>query len=222
MDHDELFDLCDRDGRRLGQTKVRRDVHRDGDWHRSFHCWVVATGPPVPGIVLQRRAANKETWPSLWDVSVAGHYSAGEGIEGGLREVREELGLDAAASDLIHVGWRREEVAFDNGIIEREVQDVYVLLRSLSLTDVRPTAPWEVSGVAIVPAPTLRMLARSGSASAVVPGGPLGPDGIVRVGTMEIRHDTLVPRAGNYYGKATRLCEALASGAATVRRRRWW
>src|SRR5436309_438836 len=106
----ELIDLCDERGQLLGRTKPRALVHRDGDWHRSFHCWVVSPGSvDPPGIVLQRRAPAKETWGSLWDVSVGGHYAAGEGIEGGLREMREELGLRVAAEELLHVGWRREE-----------------------------------------------------------------------------------------------------------------
>src|ERR1051325_10905569 len=136
----EMFDLCDRTGKSVGVQKARSLVHRDGDWHRSFHCWVVTRENDSPAIVLQKRSDLKETWPGLWDVSVAGHYSAGEGIEGGVREMREELGLSVAARDLIHAGWRREEIYFPNGVIEREVQDVFFLLRDVDLASVRSDA----------------------------------------------------------------------------------
>src|SRR4051812_30424750 len=46
----ELFDLYDADGAPLGLRKERALVHRDGDWHRSLHLWVVlAEGPRSDG-----------------------------------------------------------------------------------------------------------------------------------------------------------------------------
>ena len=38
---DELFDVLDAAGRPTGRAKRRADVHRDGDWHRALHCWVL-------------------------------------------------------------------------------------------------------------------------------------------------------------------------------------
>src|SRR5438270_259052 len=89
----ELLAVCDARGRPSDGGGPRGAVHRDGTWHRSFHCWVVRAGRRGPDLVLQRRARDKETWPGAWDVSAAGHYRVGEGLEGGLREVAEELGL---------------------------------------------------------------------------------------------------------------------------------
>ena len=55
-------------------------------------------------LVLQRRSEAKDTWPGLWDVSVGGHYAAGEGLEGGLREIEEELGLEVREEQLVQAG----------------------------------------------------------------------------------------------------------------------
>src|SRR5436190_247032 len=85
VDAAEPLALCDARGRPLAGGEPRGAVHRDGTWHRSFHCWVVRAGPRGPELVLQRRAASKDTWPGAWDVSAAGHYRMGEGLEGGLR-----------------------------------------------------------------------------------------------------------------------------------------
>jgi isopentenyldiphosphate isomerase len=217
----EVFDLCDRDGRPTGQRKLRPLVHRDGDWHRSFHCWVVTRAGEGAGIVLQRRADRKETWGGLWDLSVGGHYSAGEGIEGGIREMSEELGLTVNVAELVHVGWRREEYVYPNGLIEREVQDVYFLRRDVGLDEIR-TDPSEVSGAAIVPAEQLDQLA-SGQLSAItVPGGSVGVNGAIAVGAVTIASAELVPRSGRYYPKAARFARELMRGTAVVRRRRWW
>src|SRR5712692_760392 len=82
VDASELLALCDALGRPSARSGPRGAVHRDGTWHRSFHCWVVRSGARGPELVLQRRAASKDTWPGAWDVSAAGHYRVGEGLEG--------------------------------------------------------------------------------------------------------------------------------------------
>ena len=55
----ELLDIVDDMGRHLG-VKPRHEVHLDGDWHRVFHCQIVAERADGPVAVLQRRSmANK-------------------------------------------------------------------------------------------------------------------------------------------------------------------
>ena len=50
---------------------------------------------------MQQRAKDKETNPGKWDVSVAGHVSAGQtSIEAAIREVKEEIGIDLEEKDL--------------------------------------------------------------------------------------------------------------------------
>ena len=54
----------------------RGDVHRDGDYHRAVHMWIFAEN--TQQLLLQRRADCKDSWPGLWDISSAGHISAGD------------------------------------------------------------------------------------------------------------------------------------------------
>lgn len=51
-------------------------MHRLGLFHRAVHTWVYC--PATQQLLLQQRAANKESWPDLWDVSSAGHIVAGD------------------------------------------------------------------------------------------------------------------------------------------------
>jgi len=214
--------VCDDRGRPLGYTRPRALVHRDGDWHRSFHCWVVHGGSPSnPLVLLQRRSPTKDTWAGLWDVSVAGHYSAGEGIEGGLREIREELGLDVPAADLVHVGWRREQVYHENGVIEREVQDIVFLHREVDLLALRPE-PQEVTGVASIPFRQLLRLTDGQLGSFTAPGVRVASNGCVTAASFALYPPDLVSRSGGYYGKAARLAARLRAGRGRVIRRRWW
>ena len=215
----EYFDLCDERGHPLGIVKERAQVHRDGDWHRVFHCWLVH--PRGPSLLLQLRATNKETSPGLWDVSVGGHYSAGEGVEGGLREIQEELGLTVSRDELTQIGWHRWEDFFSsNGLIEREVADIFFLLRRVRLADLRPLAE-EISAIAFVPASALRGLSE-GNLTQINVSARAAEDG--RLFPAEINLGSLVPRNGEhgYYGKAARFAEVFARGEARVHRRRWW
>ena len=55
-------------------------------------------------LLLQRRAATKDTWPGYLDVTAAGHLASGEETVDGLQEVEEELGLWIEPERLVPLG----------------------------------------------------------------------------------------------------------------------
>lgn len=57
---EERFDVLHEDGTPKGFSKARSLVHRDGDWHRSTHIWILSSDGEV---LVQRRAAGKDTFP---------------------------------------------------------------------------------------------------------------------------------------------------------------
>jgi len=144
----ELIDVLTPDGRCTGITKPKPEIHRDGDWHRAAHVWIVT---PDGRILLQRRSRRKENNPGLWDVSAAGHVSAGEGaIESAIREVEEELGLRMAASELRHIGTIAESSVLNDGTyLDNEIHEIYVVVRDVDPTQLRLQAE-EVDEVALI------------------------------------------------------------------------
>src|SRR5687768_10458935 len=111
---DELFDVLDAAGRPTGRVKRRADVHREGDWHRALHCWVLDLSEEGrPCLLYQRRGAHKDTWPARLDVTVGGHYASGETLAEVVREVEEEIGQAVSADALIRLGTR--QVVSDGG-----------------------------------------------------------------------------------------------------------
>jgi isopentenyldiphosphate isomerase len=142
---DEILDVFDERGWHVG-TKRRGDVHRDGDWHLAFHLWVVAPA----GVLLQRRARDKSSWPGFLDASAAGHLLAGESIRDGLREADEELGAAYPFDDLTPLGVHRVADAERSGTVNRELQHVF------AVRDDRPLAAWrefdrtELDGLVVV------------------------------------------------------------------------
>ena len=134
---DEKIDILDKSGRPTGEVKLKSEAHRLGLWHRCFHCWISGEDDAgVPYLLVQRRAAGKETWPGRLDVTVAGHLAAGEEPLDGLREMEEEIGLRPDPARLIPLGTRRVEHEISQGF-DREFHDVYLLLDSTDPGDMR-------------------------------------------------------------------------------------
>ncbi|HEY0372947.1 MAG TPA: NUDIX domain-containing protein [Thermoanaerobaculia bacterium] len=144
----ELIDVLTPEGEPTGIIKPKPEVHRDGDWHRCSHVWIVASDGRL---LLQRRAHAKENWPDLWDISVAGHVSAGESAtEAAIREALEELGVVITPEDLVHIGTLRYSVQLREDYIENEFHEVHLVRRDLDLSTLT-LDPSEVAEVRWVP-----------------------------------------------------------------------
>ena len=97
---EEKVDIYTPSGIPSGTTATKRQAHEKGLWHTSAHIWIYNS---EGDIMLQKRSASKDTFPGLWDISVAGHISAGETpLQGALREINEEIGLDVTPDMLFH------------------------------------------------------------------------------------------------------------------------
>jgi isopentenyldiphosphate isomerase len=128
----EYFDVLDCAGRRTGQTISRDDAHRTGAWHGAFHCLIIYEKRDGGYALFQKRSGWKEIAPGKLDVSVGGHYAAGEDAKvAGPREVREELGLETRFTDFLPVGRRVFVHCFTPGVIDYEIQDVFILMRNI-------------------------------------------------------------------------------------------
>jgi isopentenyldiphosphate isomerase len=150
QDPAELFDLYDVECRPLGRTKPRALVHRDGDWHRSLHLWVVLREESGrPELLLQRRSLAKDTQPGAVDIAVAGHLAAGETVEDGLREAEEEIGLVVRPNETTRLGVRRRVFAAPS-VLDREIQEVFFTVTSRPLASLVPH-PDELAALLALP-----------------------------------------------------------------------
>lgn len=144
MSTEELLDAFDDQGRHLGAVG-RTDVHRRGLWHQVAHILLVADRPAGPVAILQRRSRSKRTFAGLVDLSATGHLTAGEHPRDGIRELREELGIDVDRAELYALGVRRLVDSTPEGI-NRELAHVFLARSDEPLATYRP-APDEVEGV---------------------------------------------------------------------------
>jgi hypothetical protein len=109
-----------------GEVKSREQAHTDGSWIGTFNLWIF-TNNPVPSIIYQQRGPEKKWAPGMLDVAAGGHYTTGEKLTDGLREVEEELGKKYSPEDIKYLG-RKIYVGFNtNGGPRNEVIEVYMI-----------------------------------------------------------------------------------------------
>ena len=128
----EYFDVLDCGGRKTGEIVERDEAHRIGTWHGAFHGLILYERDNRGYALFQKRSMNKRIAPGKFDVSVGGHYAAGEDARtAGPREIKEELGLDVGFHELISVGRRVFVYCFTPGVTECEFQDIYLFPRTI-------------------------------------------------------------------------------------------
>ncbi len=124
----ENFDILDCRGVKTGGVISRDEAHRTGVWHGAFHCLIIGERNGRGCALFQKRSMAKKIAPGKFDVSVGGHYAAGEdAATAGPREIKEELGLGVPFADLMPVGRRVFVYCFTPGVMEYEFQDVFLL-----------------------------------------------------------------------------------------------
>ena len=123
----EYFDEYDENGHSLKRKATREEAHRLGLWHKTVHIWLLCQNE----VLIQQRSFQKDSYPGYYDISSAGHLSAGDTLlQGALREVEEELGLKLTSSDFIPLGGYRihYDKSFHDALFkDREFAHVYVV-----------------------------------------------------------------------------------------------
>lgn len=131
----EYFDILDDNGNKTGKIKLRSEVHRDGDWHKAVHIWILNQSGDI---LLQRRSATKDSNPNMLDISCAGHLSAGDNsIGGAIRELKEELNLDINPEELKYIKTLKRSSKYTASFINNEFDDIYILRTNKSIQDMK-------------------------------------------------------------------------------------
>lgn len=126
----ELLDVLDEEGNQTGNVETKAEIYKKGLWHRSVHIWIINDNKEL---LVQKRNPNKKTFANLWAISSAGHVVAGEtSIESGLRELKEELDIDAKKEDLEYLFTIKRVQPHHNSYI-RVFDDVYLLRRNIDV-----------------------------------------------------------------------------------------
>ncbi|AZN39429.1 NUDIX hydrolase [Paenibacillus albus] len=200
MAAEEQFDYYDEAGNWLG-TASRSDVHARGLWHRSIHCWLVRRDGERKLVLFQQRSEDKDTFPSHFDVTAAGHLSAGETMQDAAREIEEELGVRVPFEALIPLGEARKETAgFAKGVafIDREASEVFGFIYDAKLASLT-LQPEEVAGIYEADLEAMIALFEGRQDHAAADGFRLGSEQQLLAASVQVKASDFVPRPASYY-----------------------
>lgn len=158
----ERFDIYDDQQHWIG-TALRSEVHAKGYWHRSFHCWIVRDEGEQRLVLFQRRCDIKDTFPGCYDITAAGHLTAGEQLQDANRELEEELGVHVSFEALTYLHTATQQLQGEvRGIpfVDREFSAVYGLCLNQPL-EAYVLQPSEVDSLYEVPLDDLLALFRN-------------------------------------------------------------
>lgn len=145
---EERVDLLDEDGHYTGKTALKSEAHARGWFHPTVHIWFYT---PDARVLIQQRGKDKETFPLLWDVSVAGHIGAGENPgEAALREVQEEIGLEIAVDDLEKIGYFKSVNKHATDLLDCEYHHTFLCRLPVPLTSLAKQDT-EVEALQLIP-----------------------------------------------------------------------
>ena len=152
----EYLDYYDEDGNYLGY-KSRDEVHKEGLWHNTVHCWLYEMDGSV---YFQIRKDSGKFY-----TTASGHVLKGETIKDAFRrEINEEIGLDIDSSDATLVDivpWRMDKIKNGSLFKDRAKANVYVDLFEGDLDSFK-FDPNEVLGVVKVKAKDALNLFKNG------------------------------------------------------------
>lgn len=140
----ESLKIFDEFGKHIGEA-TRDEVHKNGYWHETFHCWLMSIENGIPTIYFQKRSKTKKDFPNLLDITAAGHILAHEAVSDGIREVHEELGIDMKIEDVLPLGIIKNSIMLEN-FHDNELSHVYLLKRNQPFTNFNLQKE-EVSGI---------------------------------------------------------------------------
>ncbi len=126
MPKEYLF-IVDDKNKPLNTKRIRKEVHKDGDWHRTAQFWILNNKNEI---LMNLRSNTKSIYPNLWTPCNGGHIKHLENNESAaLREFNEEFDFKAKKDNLFPLGIYKLEIKEKKlKIINREFIAVYVYI----------------------------------------------------------------------------------------------
>ena len=152
----EYIDVLNEVGNPTGKKKSTEEIHSAGYWHWTVHVWIQNSKKEL---LIQKRGLNKTSHSSMWDISVAGHISAGENsIEAAMRETEEEMGISFDKEEFIFLETIISNSVLNDGTyLNNEFQDIYFVESDHAISDYKPQES-EVSEIKFIPVQDLKKI----------------------------------------------------------------
>lgn len=125
----EYWDVYDENRNKTNKVITRGTPLQQGEYHLVVHVCIFNSRNEL---LIQKRTADKNKWPSLWDLSVGGCAQANDTSKvAAIREVQEELGLDFS----LHIKRPTLSVHYENGFDDYYLIEVDLDINELTLQE---------------------------------------------------------------------------------------
>lgn len=139
--NEEFLNIVDENEHVTNCIKPRSLVHRDGDGHLTSHVWIIRRVDMSIYVLLQKRSKDKLFFPDYYDVSSAGHTSAGEETRySAVRELEEELGIVTDPRNLEFVGMIKSTKICDTRLgkrTDKEFATVFIYKKPVEIKNLK-------------------------------------------------------------------------------------
>jgi len=139
----EYWDLFDENRNLTGKIHQRGTPISDGFYHIVIHSWIVNSQNQI---VLTKRHPNKP-FPNLWECSGGSILAGEESLEGAIREVKEEIGIELNKDEgkLLFSHCRKPHHDFyDVWLFKYEIDLSKVILQEGEVTEIKLVSPDEL------------------------------------------------------------------------------
>lgn len=126
----EFLDIYNKKEEKIGYSEINK-VHKLGFWHRTFGCVFINLNKNK--IYFQIKKADEINKRELLELTVGGHLQAGEELCDGVREIKEETGINVDFNNLSMLYQRNVDKQINNSFKIKEFQ-YYYLYNSNNLT----------------------------------------------------------------------------------------
>lgn len=152
----EIWDIYDSEGKLTGRTQARGIPLAQGDYHLAVTIVIVNSSGEV---FCTLRSQQKKQMPGVWENPGGGVLAGETSLQGAIRELQEETGIQAGPEDLKFLCRRRSEgLGFSQ---EGFFMDVYGLRRDFSVEEA-VLQPGEVDAGKWVPVDEWERQAKAG------------------------------------------------------------
>lgn len=140
----ELLDIYNENHIYLGVCE-KGLTHKLGLWHEVFNGIIVNKDKKTIILQIKNAKHNGIHKNDMIEISVGGHYVAGEKREDGIREIKEETGIKIEYNKLIYLGERQVSTIVNENYIVREFQQLYIIPSTIEVDKLKSYDD-EVSG----------------------------------------------------------------------------
>lgn len=154
----ELLDIYDKNRRFTGKSIVRGEARRDDEYILVALAWIVNSRGEL---LITLRSHEKESWPDHWENTGGAVQSGESSVEGCVRELMEETGIIAEASELTLLNEHLGKVAF---------YDTYAIVKDIDIGQLR-LQPGETADAQWVTVERFEEMCADGSVAEPIAGG---------------------------------------------------